>query len=84
MVTLKGRILSMPRMESDLLSFSLKTEAGDCRIVRMDPIWQKRDILFLCAGQEVTVMGEQKTDCLVARQILITNCRRRIYPVQSL
>lgn len=77
METLNGQILSTPRMEDALLSFFLETGAGGVRVVRMDPFWQKRDILFLRVGQTVEIQGWESEEGFLARRIQITDCCRR-------
>ncbi len=77
METLNGQILSLPRMEGLQLSFRLETEAGGFRVVRMDPFWQKRDILFLRVGQTVEIQGRETEEGFLACQIRITDCCRR-------
>ena len=77
METLNGQILSLPRREGLQLCFCLETEAGGFRVVRMDPFWQKRDILFLRVGQTVEIQGRETEEGFLACQIRITDCCRR-------
>lgn len=81
-VLIRGVVEDIPGMEEDRLMFRLCSGGNHYFIIRLDPSWQSRDILFLDTGQTVEVSGTPlagESNHILARKITICN-----YPIQRL
>ena len=74
-----GEISAQPRVNGDVTEFVLDNAGRSYRIARTDPQWQKKDVLFLCIGQRVAILGRETEDCILAEEIRITDCTKRNY-----
>lgn len=76
---LQGVITAQPRTGDGFTEFYLQTGPRTHRVIRMDPQWQKKDIVFLCIGQTVTLWGTEDGGAILAEKIRITDCSERNY-----
>ena len=76
---IRGRVACAPAVTGDAVSFLLQTKHGAVRVLRKDPAWQRRDVIFLRPGQTVEVTGvRQSPERILARRILITHTGRNL------
>lgn len=77
----KGLITTDPVAATGYTWFKLQSGQDECIIIRLDPEWQKRDLVFLCVGQTVEVMGtcNPNQNSVMADRILIQD-----YPPERL
>ena len=80
-ISLKGIITTDPVTATGYTWFKLQSSQEECIIIRLDPEWQKRDLVFLCIGQTVEVMGTHNPNhnSVTADRILILD-----YPPERL
>lgn len=80
-ISLKGNIITDPVIATEYTWFKLQCNKKECNIIRLDREWWKRDMVFLCIGQTVEVMGKRNTNdnSIIADRILI-----RDYPSERL
>lgn len=76
---IKGTILSQPRLSGEEVVFDLQSGAGIFTVVRRRREDQKRDILFLCVGQEVVLCACPEGNYMIADKIRITDYTKRQY-----
>ena len=77
----KGLITTDPVVATGYTWFKLQSGQDECIIIRLDPEWQKRDLVFLCVGQTVEVMGtcNPNHNSVTADRIVIVD-----YPAERL
>lgn len=81
-VLIRGVVEDIPAMEESRLTFRLCSGGNRYFIIRLDPSWQSRDILFLDTGQTIEVSGTPlagQPRHILAQKITICN-----YPIQRL
>lgn len=57
-LTICGTVVTQPEVHEVHTRFILKTEEHRYGIIRSEPMWQKRDVLFIRVGQTVNVTGK--------------------------
>lgn len=81
-IFIRGIVESPPVICQHRLEFRVRSGSSRYYIIRLDPAWQKRDILFLDTGQVVEVHGiPSGTD---PAGILATTVRICSPPIQRL
>ena len=78
-VVMQGTILSQPQLLQDNVIFILKCGETAITVIRKNREAQKRDILFLCVGQQVLLLGCLEGSCVIADRIRIIDCGQRNY-----
>lgn len=79
MNVIKGTVVSQPRLMDGKLIFFLRSGKKTVPVVRQKREDQKRDILFLCVGQRLLLMGRKKENYIIADKIRILHYRNRNY-----
>lgn len=75
-IQITGILTQAPVLTRECLEFTVLCQDRQLRIVRLDPKWQVRDILFLTEGQSLDIIGTpspQDPEKLLARKITIRN-----------
>ena len=75
----RGRVIDAPVFCFEHTEFSVLTAEQKLTVIRLDPKWQKRDIVFLYPGQLVEIYGEFCNDLIAAERIVITDDPDRTY-----
>lgn len=73
-ILIRGIVEAPPVIDDRQLEFRLRSGPEHYFIIRLDPTWQRRDILFLDTGQTVEVLGTPSPDVpgnLLAQRITI-------------
>ena len=80
-IFINGIITTDPVAAAGYTWFKLQCSQGECIIIRPDREWQKRDLVFLCMGQTVEVMGtcNPNHNSVTADRIVIVD-----YPAERL
>ena len=76
---MQGTILSQPQLLRGNVIFIIESDDATIAVIRKNREDQKRDILFLCVGQQVLLLGCLEGDCLIADKIRIIDCAQRNY-----
>lgn len=71
--------MSQPQLIQGNLVFLLRSGKRTMPVIRQYPEDQKRDILFLCVGQRLLLLGRKKGNYMIADKIRILNYRKRNY-----
>lgn len=76
---IRGRVVCAPAVTGDAVSFLLQTKQGMVRVLRQDPAWQRRDMIFLRPGQTLEVTGTLRSpERIFACKITITHTGRNL------
>ena len=78
-MTIEGAIDGNPVQCGAFTEFILKCGSRNYRVIRIDRQWQIKDLLFLCEGQTIRVMGMLLPEGIVAEKIEILECSIRTY-----
>lgn len=72
-LSVQGVVVTPPEVCGAHTAFILQTEDQQYCVVRIDPAWQKRDMVFLREGQMVLVSGVRmdEADEIYAQRIFI-------------
>lgn len=56
-ILVDGIVMTEPVFTNGASTFTMNVEGTEYKIIRLEPKWQKKDILFLRVGQAVRVEG---------------------------
>lgn len=76
-ITLRGIVETPPAVVDGHLEFPVRCGGDRYFIIRLDPAWQKQDIVFLDTDQAVAVSGiiaEDRPMTVLANKITIRSC----------
>lgn len=79
MTVVTGTVLTQPQLYGAVLLFQVKTHSRILTVIRTEPEDKKRDLIFLCVGQQVILCGCQTDCCILAAKIRIVSCAERNY-----
>lgn len=73
-----GVIVQDPVVEETYTSFAVRIAGDEYKILRYDPGWQVRDVLFLRVGQRVEIRGKPSASHMIlAEKIMILDIERK-------
>ena len=76
---IRGTILTQPILRGEELRFDIQSNQGIFTVIRRQRQAQKKDILFLCVGQEIVLCASPEGECMAAEKIRITDYSKRTY-----
>lgn len=59
--------------------FTLGCGNREFTVFRLNPEDQKKDIVFLCIGQQLLIWGQADGNHIIAHKVRITDCTQRHY-----
>lgn len=71
--------MCQPRLWEGMLVFALGCGNREFTVFRLNPEDQKKDIVFLCVGQQLLIWGRTDGNCIIARKVRILYTGGRSY-----